>query len=104
MRKCTNNLSIYEETVSHIGLCTRPHLNFLIYVEKFSFWVYCTLQMHCTEYWKQIFPEMKLRSLVPNVYIHVFVSDLYISTICPQTQYSKKGGPIVGIYKSLTDT
>ncbi len=61
--------------------------------------------MHCTENSKQIFPEMKLRGLVPNVYIHVSVSDLYIPTIGPQTcKCSKLGGPIVGIYKSLTDT
>ncbi len=60
--------------------------------------------MHCTENFKQIFPEMKLRGLVPNFYIHVSVSDLYIYTIGPQMQYRKIGGPIVGIYKSLTDT
>ncbi len=47
---------------------------------------------------------MKPRGLVPNFYIHAFVSDLYILTIGLQTQYSKIGGPIVGIYKSLTDT
>jgi hypothetical protein len=41
---------------------------------------------------------MKLRGLVPNFYIHVFVGGLYISTIGPQTQYSKTGGPIVGKY------
>jgi hypothetical protein len=28
---------------------------------------------------------------------------MYIPTIAPQTQYSKIGGPIEGIYKSLTD-
>jgi hypothetical protein len=28
-----------------------------------------------------LFPEMKLRGLVPYSYIHVSVSDLYISTI-----------------------
>ncbi len=28
-----------------------------------------------------IFPEMKLRGLIPNSYIHVSVSDLYISRI-----------------------
>jgi hypothetical protein len=40
---------------------------------------------------KQIFPEMKLRGFVPNFWIHVSVSDLYIPTsVC---------GPIVGIYK-----
>jgi hypothetical protein len=63
------------------------------------------LQMQCTENSKQIFPEMKLRGLVPNFYIHVSVSDLYIPTIGPQQQYRKKGGPIVRIqYISLTDT
>jgi hypothetical protein len=34
-----------------------------------------------TENSKQIFPEMKLRGLSPNSYIHVSVSDLYITTI-----------------------
>ncbi len=47
---------------------------------------------------------MKMRGLVPNFYIHVSVSNLYIPTIGPQTQYSKIGGPIVEIYKSRTDT
>jgi hypothetical protein len=40
-----------------------------------------TLQRHCTENAKQIFPEIKLRGLVPNSYIHVSVSDLYIPKI-----------------------
>jgi hypothetical protein len=52
-------------------------------------------QTHCTENSKKIFPEMKLRGLVPNFYIHVSVSNLYIPT---------KGGPIAGINESLTDT
>ncbi len=49
---------------------------------------------------KPIFPETKLFfcSLVPNFYIHVSVSDLYIPTIGPQTQCSKIGGPIVQMY------
>jgi hypothetical protein len=34
-----------------------------------------------TENSKQIFPEMKLRGLSSNSYIHVSVSDLYIPTI-----------------------
>ncbi len=46
---------------------------------------------------KQIFPEMKLRGLVPIFYIHVSVTYLYIPTIGPQTQYIKIGGPTVGI-------
>jgi hypothetical protein len=39
-----------------------------------------------------VFPEMKLRGLVPNFHIHVFQN-------C-----GKIGGPLVGIYKLLTDT
>jgi hypothetical protein len=33
---------------------------------------------HCTENPIYVFPEMKLRFLVPNSYIPVSVSDLYI--------------------------
>jgi hypothetical protein len=36
--------------------------------------------LHCTET-KQIFPEIELRSLVSNFYIHVSVSDFYIPMI-----------------------
>ncbi len=57
-----------------------------------------TMQTHCTEFETNT-PRMKLRGLVPNFYIHVSVSDLYMDTIC-----SKIGGPILGRYKSLTDT
>ncbi len=39
----------------------------------------------------EVFPEMKLCSLVPNFYIHISVSDIYTPTIGPQTQYSKVG-------------
>ncbi len=35
-----------------------------------------TLHRHCTENSKQIFPEVKLRGLVPNSYIHVSGSEL----------------------------
>jgi hypothetical protein len=38
---------------------------------------------------------MKLRGVVPNFYIHVCMSDLYIHTIGPQMQYSKIGGLMV---------
>jgi hypothetical protein len=40
---------------------------------------------------------MYLCGLVPNSYIHVSVSDLYIPTIGPQTQYSKIGGLCIEI-------
>jgi hypothetical protein len=47
---------------------------------------------------------MKLCGLVPNSYIHVSVSDLYIPTIGLHILLQKISGPILGIYKSLTDT
>ncbi len=37
--------------------------------------------MHCTEHLIYEFPEMTLRDLIPNSYIHAFVSDLYIPGI-----------------------
>jgi hypothetical protein len=53
---------------------------------------------------KQKFPDMKLRSLVPNFYIHVSVSDLYIPTIGPPIFLYCVCGLILGKYKSHTDT
>ncbi len=47
---------------------------------------------------------MKLRSLVPNSYIYVSVSDLYIPRIGLPIWCSKIGRPILEIYKSLTET
>ncbi len=48
---------------------------------------------------------MKLRGLVLNSYIHVSVSNFYIPKIgLPILLQENIGGPIVGIYKSLTDT
>jgi hypothetical protein len=52
--------------------------------------------LHCTENPIYVFPEMKLRSLVPNSYIHVSVSHLYFPR--------QLGRLILGIYKSLKDT
>ncbi len=61
-------------------------------------------ELHCNKDPMYVFPEMKLRGLVPNFHIHVFVNDLYIPTISPSIFCSKIGGLIVGIYKSLTET
>jgi hypothetical protein len=38
---------------------------------------------HCKEDPNYEFPEIKLRGLSPNFYIHISVSDLYIPTIGP---------------------
>ncbi len=42
---------------------------------------YYKLYIHCTEKAIYEFPEMELRGLVPNSYIHVYASDLYIPRI-----------------------
>jgi hypothetical protein len=57
--------------------------------------------MHCTKKPNYVFPEMKLRGLVPNSYTHVSVSDLYIPRIGVPSVFgcSKIGRPILGIYK-----
>jgi hypothetical protein len=46
---------------------------------------------------------MKLWGLVLNFHIHVSESDFYIPTIGLPILLQKIEGPIVGIYKSLTD-
>ncbi len=46
---------------------------------------------------------MKLRGLVPIFCIHVSVNDLYLPAIGPPILLHCVCGPIVGIYKSLTD-
>jgi hypothetical protein len=53
--------------------------------------------MHCTENSKQIFPEMKLRGLIPNFYIHVSVSFLYIPSVSPPILLYCIYGPIVRV-------
>jgi hypothetical protein len=70
----------------------------IVFLQLFWLFILCTVPKIRNK------PEMKLSGLVPNFYIYVSVSDSYISMIGPQTLYSKIGAPIVGIYKSFTDT
>ncbi len=53
---------------------------------------------------KQIFPEKEYRGLSPNFHIHASVSDLFIPTICLPILLEEICRPILGPYKSLTDT
>ncbi len=64
----------------------------------------CTLQRQKTEILKQILPEKEYRGLSPNFHIHASVSDLYISTIGLPILLEEICRPILGLYKSLTDT
>jgi hypothetical protein len=64
-----------------------------------------TLQRQNAENLKQIFPEKEYRGLSPNFHIHVSVSELYIPTMMGLPFLLEEiCGPILGIYKSLTDT
>jgi hypothetical protein len=63
-----------------------------------------TLHRQNTEISKQICPEKEYRGLSPNFHIHVSVIDLYISTIGLPILLEEICGPLLGLYKSLTDT
>ncbi len=52
---------------------------------------------------KQIFTEKEHRGLSPSFHIHVSVSELYISTLGLPFLLEEICGPILGIYKSLTE-
>jgi hypothetical protein len=62
------------------------------------------LQRQNTEISKQIFPKKEYRGLSPNFYIHASVSYFYIPTIGLPILLEEIGRPILGLYKSLTDT
>ena len=47
-----------------------------------------------------VFPELKLRGLLPNFYIHGSVSDLYIPTIGPPILLLENRETVLGIFVS----
>jgi hypothetical protein len=61
-----------------------------------------TLQRQNAENLK-IFPEMEYRGLIPNFHIHVCVRELYIPRIGLPILLQEICGPILGLYKSLTE-
>ncbi len=69
-----------------------------------SVFTHNALQRQNTEISKQIFPEKEYRGLIPNFHIPASVSDLYIPTIGMPNLLKEICRPILGIYKSLTDT
>ncbi len=77
------------------------HVFFPLYGFRYS------LQRTNTENSIQMFPEKELRAVRgqgPNFHTHVPVSDLYISTIDLPILLQEIYGPILGVYKWLTDT
>jgi hypothetical protein len=63
----------------------------------------CTAKTKCRKLEKKIFPEKEYRGLSPYFHIHVSVSELYIPTMGLPFLLEEICGPILGIYKSLTD-
>ncbi len=63
-----------------------------------------TLQRQNAENLKQIFPAKEYRGLSPNFHIHVSVRELYIPTMSLPFLLEEICIPILGIYKSLTNT
>jgi hypothetical protein len=62
------------------------------------------LQRQNSEISKQIFPEKEYEGLSPNFHIDVSVIDLYIPRICLPILLVEICGPLLGLYKWLTDT
>ncbi len=60
--------------------------------------------LHCPESPIYAFPEMKLPNLVPNSYIHIFVSDLYIPKIAHRYKNVELGDRETGICKAALDS
>jgi hypothetical protein len=58
------------------------------------------ITLHCKQKSINVFLEKELRGLSPNFHIHVSVNDFSIPSMF---SCSRKGRPIVRIYKSLTD-
>ncbi len=85
---------------------TQAHLTifFAIFLSWVTIAFFSTLQRQNTEISKQIFPEKEYRGLNPNFHIHASVSDLYIPTIGLPILLEEICRPILGLYKSLTDT
>ncbi len=94
--------------------CVEQGKNWFFYTESLPCWsrqwslyftlYFSALQRQNAENVKLIFPEMKYRGLCPNFHIHVSVSELYISMMVLPFLLEQIYGPILGIYKSLTDT
>ncbi len=107
-------LSVYKQ-VFHVKVVLAilfvaegvPNYFFLLPASVVLFWRKTkpyALQRQNTEISKQIFPEKEYRGLSPNFHIHASVSDLYIPTIGLLILLEEICRPILGLYKSITDT
>jgi hypothetical protein len=64
----------------------------------------CLIPIYVFLYMKLLFPKQNYNVQSPSSCSHISVRDLYISKICLAILLQEICGPILGIYKSLTDT
>ncbi len=103
---------ISRDTVSFraMGLfqswCFKMSLSGYIITTKYvhTSWQSSSWTAHCNKNPIYVFPEKELPCLSTNFHIHVSVSVYSQDRSVHIFSYSRKGRPIVGIYKSLTDT
>jgi hypothetical protein len=94
MTPCSN---IFVRNLIHGGVDLTP-----LYLQERK--LTTTLQRQNAENLKQIFPKKEYRGLSPNFHLHVSVSELYIPTMGLTFLLEEICEPMLGIYKSLTDT
>ncbi len=100
--QCKKYLAKVDLQALHMGL--NSYLQYCTGFWASNMLLNSALQRHYTDNSKQIFPEMKLCALSPisciQLYVSFFVFPWSVCLFCSR----KIGGPIVGIYKSLTET
>ncbi len=101
-RKC---MCIVQGSLLGANVFIRERMRDILGWETFNLWKKMGRNPpHCKGNSVYIFLFWELRGLSPNFYIHVSVSNLYITRIGPHISSSRNGSSIVGIYNSLTDT
>ncbi len=103
LARCAHESFKVGDAMRDYGTMIERNNNFSEYHLKLQ-WCQATLQRSNTENWKRIFPEKELRSYSPNFHTHVSVSDLWIPTTDLPILLQEICGPILGIYKLVTDT
>ncbi len=101
--KCVPLFSLNPNVHLILQLPSAEHTELKYVLQEFSFAFVgileslTALQRHRTENVNKIFPEMKLRGLILNSYIHIYLWAIDIFTVSVCLFGCSKGGPILGI-------
>jgi hypothetical protein len=91
--------ALFNNVFEALTACVDNSLQLSIFAE-----IIHTLHRQNTKILKQIFPEKEYRGLIPISTFMRAVSALYIPTIALPILLEEICRPILGLYKSLTDT